>query len=156
MESASNLLGLYLVNPEDSIEKVLHAISFNKDTLTNMLELFDKDYVNRSKIEICPVKFYSILKLIKPDDLKNSPIKLYGKNKDLLLTCTSKFIKETIENEIYGFTLLLNNKFEECIINISKEHNDHLEYIKSTSNIGYFSENPIKFDTLYEEGIMNC
>lgn len=159
MQATSELLGLYLSNPENPYEKILHGISYDKNILKNMIKLIDKEYLNKSKIEFLPVKFYSISRVLES---QNFPMKLYGKNKDLMFIELTSYNKESVENKIFGFTRVYNNKIEEAIISIShdshynsSEYKNHLVYIKNTSNFKSLSENPIQFDTFYDEGIMN-
>jgi hypothetical protein len=159
MDYTSNLRALYLSNLENSNEKILHVVLLDKNNLQNMFELFDKNYLYRSKIELKPIKFYSVTKIIN----SKLPIKLYGKNNDLLIIKMSRFTKELYENKIFGFTRIINNKLEEAIVYIdhdsdyeSQEYKENLDYIKKNQDFGNLSENPIKFDTFYTKGIMNC
>ena len=162
MNSTSELLGLYLSNPEDPSEKILHAISFDKDILKNMLDLIDKEYFKRSKIEFLPVKFYSVLRILDTKNFQKFPKTLYGKNNDLMFIELTHFNKESMENKIFGFTRVFNNHIEESIISIghdshydSLEYKNHLKYIRNTYVFKNLSENPIKFDTFYDEGVIN-
>ena len=90
MEHSSKLLGLYLPNLKNSNEKICKAVSLDKNILQNMFDLIDKKYLDKSKIVVRSIKFYSVTKIIN----NTIPIKLYGINNDLLFIRISEFRKE--------------------------------------------------------------
>jgi hypothetical protein len=123
-----------------------------------MIGFIDTEYLDRSKIEILPVNFYSVQKII--DKGNNLSVKLYGTNKDLLFTKISNFRKDSYKNKIFGFCR--TDTLEESVIAVSHdshydshEYKDHLKYIKRNLYFENISVNPVQFDTFYEDGVIN-
>lgn len=154
------VFGLYFSDPEMNSEKIVHAVSTDKTKLLNLLKTISNDYKQRSRIEILPIKMYSVTKL---HGIVNYS-KLMGKNKDLLFLKVNQIDSDILNGKLYGFNYNNNNNYEQAILYVSSNYkvdtNNYNELIELIRNEDFFkyniSENYIHFDKYYDEGIINA
>lgn len=150
--SCLNLLGLYFTDPDCSDDKYIHAYSFDKNVL---IDLINKHVTNEKKkyYSIEQIQLYKYIEVAKSDSTDN----LFGKKNICgLITCASDehfFGKDEIkfgkvQNKIYGYNKknkITNIDEQSLLICESKNFSNNL-------NISY---NPVLINKFYEEGIMN-
>jgi hypothetical protein len=154
MNDYNTIYGLYSIDTENN-ESIIHAISTNKIILEKMIPTEYPTYV---KFEIKNVVCINLHKTEEKIEKTHFTIEL--KNGYL------NYIDNSIIGKMYCFA---SNKYN-LTHNILAEHNDqiiinfshltNIEEIDEIKKIRIFqnniSENPIEFDTYYEDGLMNA
>ena len=158
MSSDTQILGLYLYDPEYPTEQILHAVSPNRHILENLIDNIDSEYKRRSLSEIKPICVYGIIRIIAPVPQNEmlTKIKLYhGEKRDLLLMYTQVLSMADIHGKLFGFQL----GTKQTIVNVmndapydSDEYKNHLSEIRKTFDL---SDDYIEMDKYYDEGVMN-
>jgi len=135
-----DLLGLWFTEPDCKDDKYIHAFSFDKDILIDMINKNIKDE-DKHLYSIEPVKIYSLLEII---------IKKTNETSVLLHRIDDDFPFKNIFEDIYGFNKITSNDCEQVLLVTNKNH------ITPTIKNNGISANPIHIDTFYEEGILNA
>jgi len=133
-----NLLGLWFTEPDCEDDKYVHAFSFDKIILNNILEN-DVKKDDRHFFSISRVRLYTA-----------SEINDEQKKKIIILPMNDDFIFDNIKKPIYGFNKLTSDNCEQVLLCI--DINNITDIIKEMG----ISSNPIKINTFYEESILNA
>jgi hypothetical protein len=160
------------IEPELEIDyETVHAISFNKENLENILDTrVPKEYKEMAKYVIKPINVVSLIKLLKNEYTsevtgKKFRLNAFGTNNDLLLMHTFKAKVNEFKNKMFAFNeKLKNGEYLQSIIIIAHDadydsiiYKEHLEYVKKQKIFkNNISDNPIEFDVYYDEGIINA
>jgi len=140
----NNLLGLYFTYKSHEDFSYVHAFSFDKQILENMI-INDIPQEEKLCYSIKPIKLYKPIFTTKINDDKDY-------NRDYLKIFLTE-INDTIYDKnifpIYGFNKIKNNKCEQVLLSLAT-----CEDVILYKDLG-ISNNPIEIDTLYEESILN-
>jgi hypothetical protein len=138
-----DLLGLYFTDPDCKLDEYVHAFSFERTTLENMIE---------NNVPEKERNYYSIkhIKLFQCYDSTRDVDK-----KSLLLYC-GHLHYERVDCLIYGY-----NKPEKIVYNgnmydIFNQVLVATSIINEDMKLNGISENPLDIDTFYEESILNA
>ena len=131
-----DLLGLWFCEPDCEYDIYLHAFSFDKDILNNMIESYIKDE-DKHLYYISRVKLYSISQIIQGN-----------KSKLMILPMDDNCNFNNIEKPIYGFNKMIGDKCEQILLTTDIINNDIID-------MG-ISSKPIKIDSFYEESVSNA
>jgi hypothetical protein len=131
-----DLLGLWFCEPDCEYDIYLHAFSFDKDILNNMIDSYIKEE-DRHLYYIKRVKLYSISQIIQ-----------VNKSKLMILPMDDNFHFNNLENPIYGFNKIFGDKCEQVLLTTNLINNEIID-------MG-ISPKPIKIDTFYEESVLNA
>jgi hypothetical protein len=161
--ASNSLFALYAI-PDSDCETV-HAISFNRQSLQDILEnKVPEEYKEIVTFKIKPIQVFLLTRLIKPNDEMQNIFNCFGTNKDLSIMPTTMINLKTFTNKIFGFNkLVTNDNYLQSLLLIphdskydSDEYKEHLKYIREQhifkNNI---SENPLNLDVFYDESILN-
>jgi uncharacterized ubiquitin-like protein YukD len=139
LKCCKDLLGLWFTEPECEYDRYVHAFSFDKNILIDMLNKNIKDE-EKMMYSIEPVKIYSLSGVV---------IKKSNKESLLLHRIEDNFPFKNIFDPIYGFNKISSNECEQVLLTVDKK-----DIMPTIENMG-ISSNPIHIDTFYEEGILN-
>lgn len=135
-----DLLGIHFTSPDCVKDVYIHAFSFQKEVLKNMITANIPEG-ERSYYSIGPIKLYIY--------------RQFPKSKVGNIMFAENYEYKEIEFPVYGFNLLTFNpdrSISECTqILLSTKY--ITEYMKNTAGI---SSVPIQIDTFYEESILNA
>jgi hypothetical protein len=142
---SNNIKGLYFVWEESPETPCLEAISMDEEKLKNMIPLLKEKLNSNDEIIIRAVDLY-IAQLLN--------------NKILLSNAVAFTDNYPFEDKLYAINLCHNNNFVDQTLIFVLDNIDIKELenfkISSSLKIENISDNPIKFDMLYEEGVMNA
>ena len=131
IEIIKDLLGIYSTEPECEKDKYIHAFSFNKEILNNMINI-NIPYEEKYIYSIEPVKMY-----------------LFDESLDKkIIYIEDNFEYNKILFPIYGFYDIKNNLCNKVLLSTNKIN-------KYMENCG-ISSNSINIDTFYDESILNA
>jgi hypothetical protein len=144
----SKMYGLYSVDPQNTKDQIVHAFSFDINTLLSMK--LQKVNIKEQKYYIAkPIKVY---KYEKPSEDQGGYLKEIENEKDYSLKQGE--MEEENNEKCYGYNY--DNKktdmIDQVIIIMSNKNRTHLRMKLQECNI---SHNPIILDMYYEEGILN-
>jgi len=133
-----NLLGLYFTSPDETGDRYVHAFSFSKDILENMIANNVKEE-EQKYYSVHPIEFYMLIEWNTSDNKRHTMVNL------------EKWEYSDIQYPIYGYNSMYMSKG--CILckQVLLSTNKIVENIISS-----ISSNPIQIDTFYEEGILNA
>jgi len=139
-----DLLGLYFTNLDETLERYVHAFSFSKDILENMIAN-DVEEEEKKYYSIHPIKLYRLFEQSSlPDDRKYS------------LMYRKKQAYSDIKYPIYGYNFMyINTTSNSCDLLCNQV------FVIYTYNMRTFEKNgissiPIEIDTFYYESILNA
>jgi hypothetical protein len=139
-----HLFGLYFTEPDANDCKYVHAFSFSKQILEDMiinncLEN-EKDYYSINPVSM----FAHIVVKINTSDISDSEKKNYN-----LLFDIGELNYADISGPLYGFNYMKNDIICDQILLSTQNITKYLEKEGISSN-------PIQIDTFYEESILNA
>lgn len=139
--NCDEIYGLFLIEPSCNIDQYICAVSFDKETLDNIL---DKNIVNDEKKYhvIKKVKYYSL-------DLVNNKV---------IITKKLSMNKNKFDKSLYSFNKIITKDnyqiCEQVLLNINEDLNiNDLRLLSLFKN--NISQSQINFDKYYFESIMN-
>jgi hypothetical protein len=142
-----DLLGLYFTSPDCDLDEYVHAFSFKRSILENMIECFVPEK-EREYYSIKHIKIYHSYE-------SNRNTNIIKPKRTLLFYC-KKLQYDQINCLIYGYNMP-EKKFKE-----GNMYNTYNQVLVSTSIItdemieNGISENSLDIDTFYEESILNA
>ena len=176
MDNCNTIYGLYSIHNIDSktTDSIIHAISIDKIILEKMIP-DSKDYPSCVKFEIKPIVYINLYKSVEKIKESEFVIELHDGYLNYINNLNNSLDKQIILNgKMYCFAsnkynlthYILAGHEDQIIINflncITRESDDteEIQEIQEIKKLKIFknniSENSIKFNTYYEDGLMNA
>jgi len=138
-----DLLGLYSTSPDCELDEYVHAFSFERTTLENMI---------KNNIPETERNYYSI-KHIKLYECYDSTRDI--NKKSLLLYC-GHLQYERVDCLMYGYNKIEKRLYSGNMYDVYNQVLVATSIINEDMKLNGISENPLDIDTFYEESILNA